>query len=129
MSLPGILKGVALAALVGTAGTPAEDTGEPFSDILGDVGAYGRAVSVARACGMDAAAAERTLGLVMVYAYAAARPRFASEDHRRTFIVKVLQRISEKHEVGKPGRKLCARSFKAIDHLPVRLDEAVRKAG
>lgn len=117
-----------LAALFGTAAARADDAGGGFSDILNDVGAYGRAIAVARACGMETERADRAVSMVMVYAYAAARSRFSGEDRERMFLVKVVERVSREHEIGKPSRALCARSLKAIDHLPARLDAAVRKA-
>ncbi|MFP4003162.1 MAG: hypothetical protein ACLFV8_05240 [Alphaproteobacteria bacterium] len=129
MSLLRMIGSALLLALFGMAAARANETGGNLSDILGDVNAYGRAISVARACGMETERADRAVSMVMVYAYAAAQSRLSDEHRKRMFLVQVVERVSREHEVGTPSRALCARSFKAIEHLPARLDAAVRKAG
>jgi hypothetical protein len=129
LSLPRIIGSALIGVLFGTAAAPAGEINENFSDILSDVGAYGRAISVARACGMGPDRADRAVSMVMVYAYAAAQPQLSDEERKRMFLVRVVERVSREHDVGEPNQTVCTRSFKAIDHLPVRLDEAVRRAG
>ena len=129
MRLLRIFSWAVIAAVFGTAASAAEDTGGNFSNILSDVGAYGRAISIARACGMTDDRADRAVSMVMVYAYAAAKPNFSDVDGKRMFLVEVVERVSRRHKVEQPAKALCARSFKALDHLPRRLDEAVRRNG
>lgn len=115
--------------LFGTAAAQADDDRSKFSEILQEVGSYGRAISVARACGMAPERADRAVSMVMVYAYAAAKPDFSDTDRKRMFLVEVVERVSRKHEVTAPAEDLCESSRKALDYLPERLDDAVRKAG
>ncbi len=117
------------AAFCGVAAAGADDAVRNFSDILDDVGSYSRAIAVARACGMAPSRADRAVSMVMVYAYAAARPRFSGEDGKRMFLVQVVEQVSRKHEVGMPSKVVCTRSYNVIDQLPRRLDAAVRTPG
>lgn len=117
------------AATLGAAGAArAADAGDP-STILDEAGAYGRAIAIARACGMDGERARRTVSTVMVYAYASALPRLADPDVQREFLVRLVERLNRKHAVATPDPGACAHAQQVLTALNLRLDAAVRMAG
>lgn len=78
---------------------------------------------------MDGDRARRTVSMVMVYAFASARQRLFDLGRRREFLVRLVERLSRKHDIAAPDRAACTRSQEVLTALGSKLDAAVRAAG
>lgn len=119
---------ISVAAFAAGGPARAAEAGE-LSAVLDEVGAYGRHIAVARACGMGGERAERAVSMVMVYAYASAQPHLSGPDVQREFLVRLVERLNRKHAVATPEPAACARAQRMLAGLAPRLDAAVRTAG